>query len=195
MAREQYINGRTTDEKFTSVNKTLQHLARRSNKAVGVYVPPALISAYIEVPSNGVIYKQIFPVAGALANLCCLIEKLPPKTSSVTIEVTMKYPNNTGEKVTFEGKKVLQTANIDKTLPAGTLVTIALLNPSVECSGIWLAGTFTMTLNKTKLHTAIVDELENAYARLQEYIQIDERAVEQKKPSTELTDIINSIKS
>ncbi len=195
MSRQNFITGRTADEKFKSVNKTLQHLARRSHKSVGVHVPPTLISSYIDTPKNGVIHKQIFPVAGTLANVCCLFEKLPEKTSSVDVEVSIKYPNHSGEKVIFPGKKVMQKAKIDKVLPAGTMVTICLVDASVECSGVWLSATFTMDIKATKLHTVIMDELEASYDRLQEHISADEGVMEQEKPSTELSELIDSVKS
>ncbi len=195
MARNQYVVGRDNEEKFKSINTTLNHLARRSNKAVGVFAPPSLISVFVEQPVNGLIHKQLFPVSGTLGNMCCYVENIQGKAANVDIEISLKYPNNTGEKVMVPGKRVVQTAKINKHIPSGTLVSITVVGTDVECSGIWLSGLFTMDLNTAKLHTAIVDELEKSYDRLQEHLSADTGPVEQEKPSTELSELINLVGS
>jgi hypothetical protein len=195
MGKEIEITGANTEEKFKSLERIISHLAKRSNKAVGVFVPPSLISAYIEQPYNGSIYKQLFPVSGKLSNVCMLVDTLPDKVANVDIEITLKYPNATGEKIIIPGKRVLQTASMDKNIPAGTIVSIDLVNKDAVCSGIWLAGLFTIDINNAKLQTVVASELEETYARLQKDISVESGIVEEEKPSSELSDVIAAFKS
>jgi hypothetical protein len=195
MAKEIEITGTNTEEKFKSLERIISHLAKRSNKAVGVFVPPSLISAYIEQPYNGNIYKQLFPVSGKLSNVCMLVDTLPDKVANVDIEITLKYPNATGEKILVPGKKVLQQSMISKSIPAGTIISVDLVNKDMVCSGIWLAGLFTIDINNAKLQTVVASELEETYARLQKDISVESGIVEEEKPSSELSDVIAAFKS
>lgn len=193
--KELMIKGTTNEEKFKSVERLVKHLARRSQKAVGVYTPPVMISAYIDKPENGVLYKQLFPLAGKFVNVCAVVEKLPEKKANIDIEIVITYPQNKMEKLYFAGRKRIEISNIQKQLPAGTRVEIRLADSSVECSGIWIAGSFEVAINKTKLSTVIIEELEATYDRLQKDISDDTGTGQEESPSTELSELIDSIKS
>lgn len=192
--KELMIKGTTNEEKFKSTERILKHLGRRSQKAVGVYTPPVMISAYIDKPVDGVLYKQMFPLAGKMVNICAVVEKLPEKTANIDIEIVIIYPHNKMEKLYFAGRKRIEISQIEKKFPAGTRIEIRLINASAECSGIWLAGSYEVAVNKTKLSTVIIDELEDTYDRLQKDISANEGANEKEGPSTELAELIESIK-
>ena len=119
--RGNLINGKTHDEKFASIERTLQHIMKRANKAVGVYIPPTLLSVHVVNALDGIIHKQLFPVSGVLRDVCCMIEELPEKMASVMLEIYLRYPDGKGEKVLIPGKKSIQSTlntKFEKRIPA-----------------------------------------------------------------------------
>ena len=101
----QFIRGKTHEEKFRSIEKTLASYSKRlSTKVIGL-IPPIPIFKDIDSPSeDGTVVRAIFPLSGVISRTCMLVEYKDDK--SVTFSLTSQGPK-AGNSITFETKKKL----------------------------------------------------------------------------------------
>ncbi len=79
--KKEYIKGKTTDEKFISLNRILQYMMPRLGKrTTGIITPSLMFDNIVNVGEDGVVLTKIFPIAGIISEVVVYINDLISKT-------------------------------------------------------------------------------------------------------------------
>ena len=71
---KEFVKGRTTDEKFKSINATLKHFSRRLQKVFIGMVPSSPVFKFVYVPeSSGIVLRVVFPAPGRISRTCIFV--------------------------------------------------------------------------------------------------------------------------
>jgi hypothetical protein len=168
MGREKrFVVGDTIEEKFDSIERVLWRISRRSNKVATGIVTPFPVSSYVEDPTDGVVFRYMFPLEGEIIKAYIVIDKFPKKGVNLIAEL-----RNRGTGVSKQ-ETMLRTpfvSGYDMHVVAGSCLTISVepVEKEETVGGIWLGIAWAPKVNEAVLKEFLLDELEKADASQEE---------------------------
>lgn len=183
MRRNGLLQGNTTEEKLLNIDRVLCQLMNRSSKDVGVRVAPNIINIYLDKYTEQTILNYLFPVCGNIDSITFCIDGLKEKVNC-DVELSFEKSGKGVEKHVLCPKKLVQTFPVGKRIEIGTKLSVQFLSP-VEFTGFWMSFVFNVDIMHAKLHTAIVEEVEKNYEKLQKDLSIDKRITPKAKQANE----------
>lgn len=180
MKRELVIKGRTSDEKFNSIEAILRRMGRRlSTKVIGL-VPVSPIYDFVYVPDpNGVVLRKLIPAPGVITRACFFIEEKGVKTLSACIKLDNGIYNR-HHMVEYTIKNRTMAVKPDLEVLEGDRVTITVNTENAEeaskLKGIWVALLY--EINYTCLNSR--EFLPEQFEKLTE-LEVEEHASEDQE--------------
>lgn len=130
-----FVKGKTTEDKFKSINTTLKHFSRRLQKFIVGIVPSAPVFDSVMVPAaDGVITRSIFPTEGRITKGVMFASE----GSNIVLIATMENTDSSASKSFKLRKGVPLGASLDIKVNAGDRLTFSVSPESKEVRGIWI---------------------------------------------------------
>lgn len=161
MKKELTIQGRTTDEKFASVEAALRRMSRKmTNKVIGILpVSPVFEFAYAPDP-DGIIMRRLFPVSGTVTKAGIAFEEKGKKEVRLTFNVENKISLRSFSS-THLLKRSAETIKLDFKVLAGDMITVKVEALEGEVvSGIWIGMVFEINIGELNKKSYALEEFE-----------------------------------
>jgi len=158
--RRGFVNGKTPEEKFKSIDQTLWSFSRKLGKKVVGIIPPVPIFGYVHEPdADGTIMQQVIPAGGSLARICISVKEYSSTyTKAVKFSCGIDRPSG-GIYHSFESRRPVTVEDISVDVEVGDLLTI-LVEDSSYVRGISVALLYRITVKDSQIHSAMIDQLE-----------------------------------
>lgn len=152
------IEGETTEQKFTHIERILQRFSRRLHQTVIGLIPASPIFGYCESSiEDAVVLRAIFPVDGIITHTAMRAEKCH-KGSLVDVsivsgdeELTKTFP--------LKAKAMMQEVNFP--VKAGDSLVIEVVDESEEgSSGVWVGLLYQVGMKYLASTKFLVDQFE-----------------------------------
>lgn len=155
---KEFVKGRTTDEKFKSINATLKHFSRRLQRVFIGLVPSSPVFKFVYVPeSSGVALRVIFPAPGRISRTCIFVTSREGK-GPVVFDVEIA----SGERKlveSFEVKKSPLLFNPNTPVRGGDRWTLSVREPD-RVKGIWIGFLYEVDYRALGKETFPIEQLE-----------------------------------
>lgn len=154
-----FVKGSTTDAKFTSINKTLQHFSRRLHRTVLTISPPYPILHYVDQPGpDGVVYRFVAPVPGVITKGCVVIDRVPENCNVNIFATVIEGGDQTTVAFPIKaGKPLLMEPNFK--VSAGSRISLS-VKCDEEIGGIWVGFAYQIDRAESESKNVLIDELE-----------------------------------
>lgn len=117
-----YIRGKTEEERWNSLDRTLKSFEGRLGKKVMGIIPPVVICNSAKAPSeDGTILKSLMPLNGTLITVCFAIGKYENKKATFEVEISRR--DGTSESKQFETQRKLEVVEISIPITIGDIIT------------------------------------------------------------------------
>jgi len=156
-----FVKGRTTEEKFKSINTTLKHFSRRLGKTVVGLVPSAPVFEFVFIPSSdGVVLQRIFPVGGRITKSCVYVANREGKGPTV-FDVRLDFAEGMSSALhSFEVGREPLLFDLDTSIHGGDRWTLSVREPE-KIRGIWIGFLYEVDYRSLAREEFAIEQFEN----------------------------------
>ena len=159
MRQREFVKGDTTEAKFKSINKVLEHFSTRLRKKVVGIMPPSPLFAYVvRASEDGVIVRFVLPAKGKVTKIAMAVKKYAGKEGAhfecgiITQGSEFSYK--------FKTKKPMELVDLDKDVDAGDVIYLSIDNPELA-EGISVGMLYEIGRADSVIKHFLIDEMEN----------------------------------
>lgn len=155
---KQFVKGNTTEAKFKSIQRTLEHFYNRLHHTIIGAMPPVPISHFAELPEeDGTIWRYIFPLGGMLKVGVVYIEEL---LDDVPVEFTAKVNSiHGGAFHSFVTKRHSEVMVPMLPVATGDRLVFSTAEPD-KVKGIWVGLLLEVKLSDMNKEHFVIDQFE-----------------------------------
>ena len=161
--QDKWVSGETTEERFRAIAKNMDKFSRRLKTSVSLAVLPFPVSHYAgEVPSDGVVFRYIFPCKGNLmtAILSCA-EKV---ADAVVFEATL----HTGKDSVSRSTQVISQRKLEIGLKVEEGSTLEVKCLDAAAKGIHFGMTWAPSTDNYDIQKYLLDEIDQDQEELED---------------------------
>jgi len=156
---KEFVRGKTTDEKFKSINAALKHFSRRLQKVFVGLVPSSPVFKFVYVPeSSGVVLRVVFPMSGRISRTCIFVASRDGRGPTMfDVEIASGERRVTES---FEVKKSPLLFDPDTPVNGGDRWILSVRDPD-KVRGIWVGFLYEVDYRALGKETFPIEQLEN----------------------------------
>ncbi len=158
-----FISGKTIEEKFESIETTLQHFKRRLQKTVIGVIPPTVIFSYVKKPEpDGTIVKCLLPADGIVTRVCMAVSEYEGSGTvrfNCKIEGNKVVGPNRSTNLSFDTRRPVIVQDIGAIVTTGDYIVLSTTEPE-RVKGVFISILYEIKLKDNNIKAFLIDEFD-----------------------------------